>query len=143
MAKQTPKVEIPTSSPDEFIALCESILVRHAKYGNFSPLNSEEVALVKAALVAAKEARTVGLKIHETAEKEMQKSRQWLGIDRNQSSMMHGTPNYFIHRFSEQLLSESGGKEETLKEWGFRISKGPNPYKDGPAKRSKIFGLVG
>ena len=136
MARKTIKIEIPIGSPDDMITLAEGIVAHNTELGAGAKLDSDEVTELKdkAALAKAKRKKSAELKAQAATLDD--EAAALIGIAPGQDAQTEDTVLYRVVGFRDELLTEHRGNEQTLGEYGFKISIGtaktPGPRKKKP-----------
>ena len=136
MARKTIKIELPTGSPDELIALAEGIKEHHLSLGSGAELDNAVAnsPADKAAVAKAKRKKAEELNLQ--AESLRQEAATILGIAPGQTAETKDTVLYEVTGIRDELLLKHRGNEQALGEYGFDISNGtaktPGPRKPKP-----------
>lgn len=120
MSKKSIRIKIPRGKPDALIALAEKVADQFLIDGEKSALENIDMESFKVVLEKAKEARSVALKLHATAEAKMQEAVSLLGIDKGQTKRNVGTLYNLLTIIRDQLLVTFFNHEEKLGEYGFK-----------------------
>jgi hypothetical protein len=131
MARKTVRVDIPTGSPDDFIALGQSIVAKHEKDGAASPLDADKMNKLSAALAIAVPQNQAAKDADAVAQKARQVRDGALGIADGQTAYTKDTALNLVTYARDQLLVTNEGSEEALTAYGFNVvvgsAKNPKP----------------
>jgi len=131
MARKTVRVDIPTSSPEALIALGQSILKKHTKDGDASPLDKDKMTKLAAVLGIAEPQNQAALDADGVAQKARQVRDQALGVADGQTVYTKDTGLNLVTYARDELLVENEGQEEALTAYGFNVvvgsAKSPTP----------------
>ena len=120
MSKTFIRIKIPRGKPDALIALAEKVVDQYSIDGDKGALENIDMETFKVVMDKAKEARSIALKLHATAEAKMQEAVSLLGIDKGQTKRNVGTLYHLLTMIRDQLLVTFFNQEEKLGEYGFK-----------------------
>lgn len=139
MPRTTIRVEVPTASPDDLVALIEALLAQHdkleaAKSGS-SPLPAADVTKLRAIVTQAKPDRAKAKDFDRQAQALYESSSKLLGLGTGQNSRTEGTGLSLTVKMRDLLLALNRGSENALEPWGFTVVVGSAaaPKKKAPA----------
>lgn len=139
MPRRTIRVDVPTSNPDDLVALDENILAQHdrleaAKAGS-SPLKAADVAQLRSVVTQAKPARKAAKEHEQQAQVLYEQAARQLGLCKDQNTLTPGTALTLTTKFRDQILADNRGTENALEAWGFTVVVGTaaTPKKKAPA----------
>jgi hypothetical protein len=131
MARKTVRVDIPTGSPDDLIALTQSIVAKHIEDGAASPLDQKKMAALSATLTVAVPQNQAAKDADAVAQTARQVRDGALGIADGQTAYTVGTTLNLVTYARDQLLVTHEGEEEALTGYGFNVvvgsAKNPKP----------------
>ena len=125
------RINIP-KNPDQFVALCQGIVVKHAKDGANSPLTALNMAEMDTKATTADTQNKTSAKLYRDAETATQNRDLAIGKNLNTA----GTVNYYVAAVRDVLLGLYKGNEQKLGDWGFEVSQSAaaSPKAVPPAK---------
>ena len=122
--RKTVRVELPTSSPDDFLVLIQAIIAKHTKDGAGSPLDAKKMATLSA-LCAAATAKNQEAKTADAAAQQARQMRDTaLGLAKSQTTQTPDTGLALATYVRDQLLLTYKGTEEALSAYGFEVVVG-------------------
>ena len=121
MSRKTIQVTLPVESPDELVALGETLVAKHGELGNDSPLDAGKMTLLGQLIAVAKKANSDMKDFDAKARTQCQLRDTKLGIADGQSVTTPGTAANLINYARKQLLVTHEGHEELLGEYGFDV----------------------
>jgi hypothetical protein len=120
MSRKNVRVEINTSSPDDFVNQSKLLLKKHKELGDESPLRILDMGTFEAKLADADAQREESKTLKNKSEIKMQEAMINLGIGKGQTIDTPGTIYHLLTQSRDLLLSINKGKEEALSEWGLK-----------------------
>jgi len=134
MARKTVRVDIPSNSPDDFIKLGRDIHAKHVADGASSPLNTDKMLALKAALDLAEPKNVQAKQLDAQAQTLRQARDTSMGTADGQNAQTPGTGLNLVSNARDQLLLTFEGNEESLSQWGFNVVIGTakSPTKPPP-----------
>lgn len=124
MSRKTVRVDLPTGSPDDLIALGNAIVAKHNKDGAASPLDPAKVTKLAAALGIAGPENQAAKDADATAQKARQTRDVALGLADGQNATTRDTALNLITYARDQLLVSNEGTEQALEAYGFTVVVG-------------------
>ncbi|HZK95299.1 MAG TPA: hypothetical protein VFC67_13910 [Prolixibacteraceae bacterium] len=121
MGKESVKVEISVSRPDELTKIGDDLLQKHIELGKDSPLIGLDMEKFAQNLSDGIAKRAEAKKLHEKAELLNQQAGISLGTDRSQNAKTPGTIYSTLTSARDILLGTYKGQERKLAEWGFDV----------------------
>jgi hypothetical protein len=137
MARKTVRVDVPTNSPDDLIALGLNIKAKHDKDGAASPLNADKMTKLGAALAIAAPQNQAAKDADAVAQNARQVRDGALGIADGQTAYTKDTALNLITYARDQLLVSEEGAEEALTAYGFNVVVGSAKIPTPAAPKTK------
>ena len=135
MARTTVRVDFPVGSPDQFLALCESVLKQHDTLAADSEVPADLADDLRPVVAVAKPAREKADALTREAQGLNEGAAKKLGIAPGQTLRTEGTALNLLARIRDMLLAKHMGSENALEAYGFNVVVGTAA---GPTKKAAV-----
>ena len=136
MARKTIRIDIPTGSADDLIALAEDIISKNTALGPAAELDGSIVSDMVNKASQAKIKRDKADRLAAEAKTLNEQAATLLGTAPGQTALTEGTVLFHITGFRDTLLTKHRGNEEALSEYGFATVVGT--AKTPGARKKKV-----
>jgi hypothetical protein len=115
---------MPTGSPDDLIKLGSDIVAKHTRDASTSPLDTQKMTKLAAALAIAGPQNQAAKDADAVAQKARQVRDTTMGLADGQNATTKDTGLNLIAYARDQLLVSNEGTEEALQAYGFNVVVG-------------------
>lgn len=121
--KRNVRVDIPDSTPELLLALCDAIAQKHADDGLTSILNDSEVDMPDYIILlgAANTLLAASVSLRSTRQSQFDQALSIIGYSEGQTAETPGTLYNYNTGIRDRLLNKHPGVEEKLSEYGFNV----------------------